>query len=51
MGCACGSSSASSATKKTYVVTGANGEKKTYRTETEATAAARRTGGTWKAQG
>lgn len=33
-----------------YVVTAPNGEKKTYSTEVEATAAAKRVGGTWKAQ-
>jgi hypothetical protein len=35
---------------KSYVVKSPDGSTKTYRTEVEATAAARRVGGTWKAQ-
>jgi hypothetical protein len=48
MACACGSKTASGA-NKTYTVTSPSGEKKTYRSEVEATSAARRVGGTWKA--
>jgi hypothetical protein len=46
---ACSCQKPKSGTAK-YVVTAANGAKKTYATETEATAAAKRTGGTWKKQ-
>jgi hypothetical protein len=47
MGCSCQKPKASTAS---YVVTAPDGKKKTYATETEATAAARRVGGTWKKQ-
>lgn len=47
MGCSCQKPKTAA---KTYVVTAPNGEKKTYKTEVEATAAAKRVGGTWKAQ-
>lgn len=49
MGCACNSGK-KTATASTYVVTAADGSRKTYRTEVEAIAAAKRTGGTWKKQ-
>lgn len=48
MGCNCGSKSAS--TKKLWVVTTPSGEKKTYSTEVEAVASAKRVGGTYKQQ-
>lgn len=47
MGCSC---QKPKAVAKTYVVTSPDGTKKSYKTEVEATAAARRVGGTWKAQ-
>jgi hypothetical protein len=50
MACACGSKSSSGTAAKSYVVTLPGGGKKTYRTEVEAIAAAKRLGGTWKAQ-
>lgn len=46
--CACGKGG-DTAAKKTYVVTNPLGGKKTYRSVVEATAAAKRVGGTWKA--
>lgn len=48
MGCAC--NGGSSATKS-YVVTKPDGSKVTYKTEIEASAAAQRFGGTYRAQG
>jgi hypothetical protein len=48
MACSCGKGGSTTA-KKTYTVTTPSGEKKTYSSEVEATSAARRTGGTWKA--
>lgn len=50
MACACGSKGGSQTAAKSYVVTLPGGSKKTYRTEVEAIAAAKRLGGTWKAQ-
>lgn len=51
MACACGKKSGSSGSApRSYVVTVPGGGKKTYRTEVEAVAAAKRLGGTWKAQ-
>lgn len=51
MACACGSKSGGTqVAAKSYVVITPSGEKKTYRTEVEAVAAAKRLGGTWKAQ-
>lgn len=50
MACACGKKGGATAAAKSYVVTDPNGSKKTYRTEVEAAAAAKRSGGTWKAQ-
>jgi hypothetical protein len=50
MACACGSKNGGTTAAKSYVVTAPSGEKKTYRTEVEAVAAAKRLGGTWKAQ-
>jgi hypothetical protein len=50
MACACGSKSGGQPAAKSYVVTLPGGGKKTYRTEVEAIAAAKRLGGTWKAQ-
>jgi carbon monoxide dehydrogenase subunit G len=52
MACACGKGGGSSAaaTNRTYVHTDANGQKRTYRTEVEAAAAAKRMGGTYKSQ-
>jgi len=49
MGCACGNKK-TSASSKTYVHTSPTGERKTYRTEVEAAAAAKRVGGTYRAQ-
>lgn len=49
MACSCGKGGATA--KTTYVVTAPSGQKKTYKSQVEATAAARRTGGTWKAAG
>lgn len=46
MGCNCGNKAGKAS--KTYVVTDKNGAKKSYRTEVEAVAAAKRTGGTYK---
>lgn len=48
MGCNCGTKSGSTA-PKSYVVTSPDGTKKTYRTDVEAIAAAKRVGGTWRA--
>lgn len=50
MACACGKKTGTSSAAKSYVVTLPGGGKKTYRTEVEAIAAAKRLGGTWKAQ-
>jgi len=51
MACACNKSkNGGTAAAKSYVVTLPGGGKKTYRTEVEAVAAAKRLGGTWKAQ-
>jgi hypothetical protein len=47
MACSCQKPKTSSTT---YVVTAPSGEKKAYKTEVEATAAAKRVGGTWKPQ-
>lgn len=49
MACACNKNKTTAAAKS-YVVTLPGGGKKTYRTEVEAVAAAKRLGGTWKAQ-
>jgi hypothetical protein len=49
MACACNKGKTGTAAKS-YVVTVPGGGKKTYRTEVEAIAAAKRLGGTWKAQ-
>jgi hypothetical protein len=49
MGCACNSSKGGAPAPKAYVVTLPDGQKKSYRTEVEAIAAAKRVGGTWKA--
>lgn len=48
MGCGCGKRGASS-TVKSYTVKAPDGTKKSYRTEVEATAAAKRVGGTVRA--
>lgn len=45
MACNCGSNKTA---PKTYVVTEPSGAKKTYKTEVEAIAAAKRTGGTYR---
>jgi hypothetical protein len=50
MACACNSNKGGSTAAKSYVVSLPGGGKKTYRTEVEAIAAAKRLGGTWKAQ-
>ena len=50
MACACSKNKTSTSAAKSYVVTLPGGGKKTYRTEVEAVAAAKRLGGTWKAQ-
>lgn len=51
MACACGKgNTGASNASRSYVVTLPGGQKKTYRTEVEAVAAAKRHGGTWKAQ-
>lgn len=50
MPCACGNKKSGTTAAKSYVVTVPGGGKKTYRTEVEAVAAAKRLGGTWKAQ-
>jgi hypothetical protein len=47
MGCSCGKGKTA---PKSYVVRAPDGTTKTYKTEVEATAAAKRVGGTWKAQ-
>ena len=47
MACSCGKTA--TAAKKTYTVTAPDGSKKSYSSEVEATSAARRVGGTWKA--
>jgi len=49
MGCGCGSSGANQ-TQKTYVHTSPQGERKTYSSEVEAAAAAKRVGGTYRVQ-
>ena len=49
MPCNCGGSKANQV-QKTYVHTAPNGEKKTYKSEVEAAAAAKRNGGTYRAQ-
>lgn len=46
MACACNNKGKTA--PKSYTVTSPDGTKKSYRTEVEATAAARRVGGTWK---
>lgn len=46
MGCNCGANK--NAPAPTYVVTSPNGERKSYKTEVEAVAAAKRVGGTYK---
>jgi len=48
MPCACGKSKTTST--KTYVHTDPTGKKSTYKTEVEAAAAARRSGGTYRVQ-
>lgn len=48
MACACGKNKTVSTT--TYVHTSPTGEKRTYKTEVEAAAAAKRLGGTYRAQ-
>lgn len=50
MACACGNKKTGS-TSKTYLHTSPSGERKTYKTEVEAAAAAKRSGGTYRAQG
>jgi hypothetical protein len=49
MACACGKNKVAQASR-TYVHTNSKGEKKTYKTEVEAAAAAKRGGGTYRAQ-
>ena len=48
MGCGCGTKK--NGVSKTYVHTAPSGERKTYKTEVEASAAAKRVGGTYRAQ-
>lgn len=48
MGCSCQDKKKA---PSTYVVRSPDGSTKTYKTEVEATAAAKRVGGTWKKQG
>ncbi len=49
MACACGNNK-SAQSSSTFVVTKPNGERNTYKTEVEAAAAAKRTGGTYRRQ-
>jgi hypothetical protein len=49
MGCACGNKKTNGSTQS-YVHTSPTGERKTYRSEVEAAAAAKRVGGTYRAQ-
>lgn len=49
MACACGKGSAA-ASNKSYVHTSPTGEKKTYKSEVEAAAAAKRVGGSYRVQ-
>jgi hypothetical protein len=48
MACACGKNKTQ--TSSTYVVTKPTGERQTYKSEVEAAAAAKRTGGTYRKQ-
>ena len=48
MACACNNKS--NGQKRVYVVTSPDGSTKSYSTELEAKAAAKRSGGTWRAQ-
>jgi hypothetical protein len=48
MACACGKSKTTTAS--TYVVTKPSGERSTYKSEVEAAAAAKRSGGTYRKQ-
>lgn len=50
MACACGKGTTQNS-NRTYVVTDSSGQKRTYRTEVEAAAAVKRTGGSYRAQG
>jgi hypothetical protein len=50
MACACGKNK-QGGSSKTYVHTTPEGKKTTYRTEVEAAAAAKRSGGSYRAQG
>ena len=50
MDCACSKNTSAQTGPATYVVTAANGQKSTYKTEVEAIAAAQRQGGTYQAQ-
>jgi hypothetical protein len=49
MACSCQNKSNKS-TASTFVVTSSSGQQSTYKTEIEAVAAAKRTGGTWRKQ-
>lgn len=49
MACACGKNKQNTPAK-TYVVTKPSGDRSTYKTEVEAAAAAKRHGGTYRAQ-
>jgi hypothetical protein len=48
MACACGKNKTATAAPKSYTVTARDGKKSSYKTEVEASAAARRLGGTYK---
>jgi hypothetical protein len=50
MACACNSNKGQTAKAKTYVHTASSGARKTYRTEVEAVAAVKRSGGSYKSQ-
>jgi hypothetical protein len=50
MACACGKNKTTQSSSTTYLVTTPNGERKPYKTEVEAAAAAKRTGGTYRRQ-
>jgi hypothetical protein len=49
MACACGKNKTAQ-TSKSYVHTSPDGSKRTYKTEVEAAAAAKRSGGTYRVQ-